>query len=85
LLYNTAPDTRLRRARRFAVVLCILAALAGALLAPAAGGSSPAVLVPLAPLFGFVVLPVTPPGDPVPSYAYFFPGPRPSRAPPATA
>jgi len=73
----------LRRARQFAAVLCILAVLAGALLVPAAGGSSPAVLVPLTPLCGFVVVAVTPPIDPVPCYAYLSPAPRPSRAPPS--
>jgi hypothetical protein len=73
------------RARRFFTVLCILAVLAGALLAPAGGGSSPYVLVPLAPLFGLVVVAAIPAGEPAPLFTSFDPGPRPSRAPPATA
>lgn len=75
----------MHRTRRFLTVLCILAVLAGALLAPAAGGSAPAVLVPLAPLFGLVVVPQPPTSDPVPLYVFFAPGPGPSRAPPALA
>jgi hypothetical protein len=78
-------ETAMRRTRLFVAVLCILVVLAGALLAPAAGGAAPAVLVPLAPLFGFVVLPPVRVDDAPPAYAYFVPGPRPSRAPPVFA
>jgi hypothetical protein len=73
----------MRRARRFLAVLCILAVVLGAMLAPAAGGASPAVLVALDPLFGLVVLPAAPADDTTPSYAYVPSGPSPSRAPPA--
>lgn len=73
------------RKRAFLAVLCVLIVLAGALLAPASGGTSPAVLVPLAPLFGFVVLPAVAADDTTPVYAHLVPGPRPSRAPPALA
>ena len=72
----------MRRARRLLIGLCIFAVLFGALLAPVAGGSAPGVLVPLAPLFGLVVLPVAPGDDTTPSYAYVPTGPGPSRAPP---
>ena len=75
----------MRRATRFLAVLCILAVLAAALLAPASGGSSPCVLVPLAPLFGLVVLPPAPAPEPAPLCTSFDPDPRPSRAPPAIA
>jgi hypothetical protein len=45
------------RLRRSVAVLCVLVIIAAALLAPAAGGARFAgILVPLAPLFGFVVL-----------------------------
>jgi hypothetical protein len=71
------------RKRALLAVLCILIVVVGALLAPAGGGSSPAMLVPLAPLFGFVVMPAAPTADPASDYAYLDPGPRPSRAPPA--
>jgi len=72
-----------RRTARFLAVLCIIAVLAAALLAPSSGGSSACVLVPLAPLFGLVVLPPAPAPDPVPSWSFVPSGPRPSRAPPA--
>jgi len=72
-----------RSARRIVAVLCILAVLVCAVLAPAAGVSAPSILVPLAPLFGFVVLLIVRAGDSTPDYAYLRPGPRPSRAPPA--
>ena len=75
----------MRRLRRAIGVLCILAIVAGALLAPVSGGSTPAVLVPLAPLFGLVVLPAPGADDPTPSYAYVPSGPSPSRAPPSIA
>jgi len=76
----------MRRTRTLLAVLCILIVLAGALLAPASGGStSAAVLVPLAPLFGLVVLPSPAADDPTPEYAYLVSGPRPSRAPPSVA
>ena len=71
------------RKRGFLAVVCILVILAGALLAPVTGGSSPAVLVPLAPLFGLVLMPVVRPSDPAPAYSSYIPGPRPGRAPPA--
>jgi hypothetical protein len=71
--------------RALLAVLCILIVLAGALLAPQSGGSSPAVLVPLAPLFGLVVLPAPAADDPTPAFAYLVPGPRPSRAPPVVS
>lgn len=73
----------MRRIRRLVVFLCIVAVLAGALLAPAAGGSTPGILVPLDPLFGLVVLPVAPADDTTPSCACVPSGPTPSRAPPA--
>ena len=76
----------MRRTRRLFVVLCILAVLAAALLAPATGGSPAlAILVPLAPLFGLVVVPDAPANDPVPDYTHIAPAPGPSRAPPAVA
>jgi len=71
-----------RSTRRILAVLCIAALLAGALLAPVSGGSVPAVLVPLAMVFGLVVLPVVRASDPVPAYEFVGSGPRPSRAPP---
>lgn len=71
------------RKRGLLAALCILIVLAGALLAPAGGGSVPAgVLVPLAPLFGLVVLPDAPADDTTPAYSFVPSGPRPSRAPP---
>ncbi len=70
------------RKRGFLAVGCILVVVAGALLAPAAGGSLPAFLVPLAPLFGFIVLAVVRRPDRVPAYSYLATPPRPSRAPP---
>ena len=73
----------LLRKRGFLAVLCILVILAGAMLAPVTGGSTPAVLVPLAPLFGFIVLLAVRPSDPTPAYSSYIPGPRPGRAPPA--
>jgi hypothetical protein len=75
----------MRRLRRLTVFLCIVAVLASVWLAPAAGGSVPAVLVPLDPLFGLVVLPAAPADDPTPAYGYVPTGPTPSRAPPALA
>jgi hypothetical protein len=71
------------RTRRLVAVLCILAVVAGALLAPLAGGSTSGILVPLAPLFGFVVAAPAPRIEPAPAYAYVPTGPSPSRAPPA--
>ncbi len=44
------------RPHRLFAVLCILVLLAGALLAPVAGGRASGVLVPLALLFGLVVI-----------------------------
>src|SRR3954462_3257480 len=75
----------MRRLRRFIGVLCILAVIAGALLAPATGGMAPAVLVPLGPLFGLIVLAVVRAADPTPAYAYRRSAPQPSRAPPSVA
>ena len=73
------------RKRGLLPALCILIVVAGALLAPAGGGSFPAVLVPLAPLFGLVILPAALADDPTPEYSHLVPAPRPSRAPPAIA
>jgi hypothetical protein len=73
----------MRRFRRLIGVLCILALIAGALLAPVTGGSLPGVLVPLGPLFGLVVMPVAPADDTTPAYSYLPSAPLPSRAPPA--
>lgn len=73
------------RTRRLIAVLCILAVVAGALLAPAGGGASPAVLVALPPLFGLIVLPAVAADDTTPSYSYVPTAPLPSRAPPAVA
>jgi hypothetical protein len=71
--------------RRLVVVACVIALLVGALLVPAAGGSSPAILVLLDPLFGLVVLPAVTADDTTPAYAYVPAAPGPSRAPPAAA
>lgn len=71
------------RVRRLIAVLCILAVVAGALLAPAGGGTSPAVLVPLPPLFGLIVLPAVTADDTTPANSFVPSGPQPSRAPPA--
>jgi hypothetical protein len=71
--------------RRLIVLACVIALVVGALFAPPAGGSPPAVLVLLDPLFGLVVLPVAPADDTTPAYAYVPTGPAPSRAPPAFA
>jgi len=70
------------RLRKWTAVLCVLAVVAGALLAPVAGGSAPGILVPLAPLFGFVVVAPAPRIEAVPAYTYVPSGPSPSRAPP---
>jgi hypothetical protein len=70
------------RKRRWLAVLCVVLLVVGAMLAPAAGGSAPAVLVPLAPLFGLVVIAAVRSSDPVPLWSYPAPTPRPSRAPP---
>ena len=71
------------RARRLIAVLCILAVVAGALLAPVGGAASAAVLVPLPLLFGLIVLPAVAAGDTTPAYSFVPSGPQPSRAPPA--
>lgn len=70
------------RTRRWLAVLCILAVLVGALLAPATGGSSPSVLVPLFALFGLIVSVAVRRIDAPPAYSFLPSGPRPSRAPP---
>lgn len=70
------------RARTLIAVLCVLAVVAGALLAPMAGGPAPGILVPLAPLFGFVVVAPAPRIEAAPAYAYVPSGPSASRAPP---
>src|SRR4051812_25155044 len=75
----------MKRARRLLIVLCLFAVLLGALLAPVTGWSAPAVLVPLAPLFGFVLLLIVGATGDEPAYAYLATPPGPSRAPPATA
>ncbi len=75
----------MRRLRRFTALLCLLVVVAGVLLAPVDGGAPPAVLVPLAPLFGLVVLPAAAPDDTAPAYGYIPTGPTSSRAPPAVA
>lgn len=71
------------RMRRWLAVLCILVLLAGTLLAPVAGGSTPSLLIALPVLFGLVVIARVRRADPAPVFAYLAPGPRPSRAPPA--
>jgi hypothetical protein len=71
------------RTRRWLAILCVVVVVAGALLAPVAGGSAPAVLVPLSPLFGFVLLPFFRPRAEPPAYAFFVSPRSPSRAPPA--
>jgi hypothetical protein len=71
--------------RRVIGVLCILAIVAGALLAPVSGGSTPGILVPLAPQFGLVVLPAPEAADTAPTYSLLPSAPLPSRAPPAVA
>lgn len=71
------------RARRLIAVLCILAVVAGALLASAGGGASPGILVPLPLLFGLIVLPAVAADDTRLAYSFVPSGPQPSRAPPA--
>ena len=71
--------------RRRVSLFGVIALVVGALFAPPAGGSPPAVLVLPDPLFGIVVLPVAPADDTTPAYAYVPTGPAPSRAPPAFA
>ena len=72
------------RKRGFLALICVVALVAAALLVPVSGGSSPAVLVPLAPLFGFIVLLAVRASDPTPSWSYLASAPLPSRAPPVT-
>jgi Sec-independent protein secretion pathway component TatC len=72
----------LRRGRWFAV-LCIFVLVAAALLAPATGGShAVGILVPLAPLFGLVLLLAVRLDDAPPAYSFVALPPLPSRAPP---
>jgi hypothetical protein len=73
------------RKRGWLALVCIVALVAAALLAPVSGGSPLAVLVPLAPLFGLIVLPAVRASDPTPAWSYVASAPLPSRAPPATA
>jgi hypothetical protein len=77
-------DGSMLRKRGFLALVCVIALVAAALLAPASGGSTPSVLVPLAPLFGFIVLLAVRVGDATPSWSYLASAPLPSRAPPAT-
>jgi hypothetical protein len=77
--YNRTTVPRLRRAL---AVLCILVILAGALLAPVAGGAVSGVLVPLSALFGFVALLTISAGRVVPASSSLASPPLPSRAPP---
>jgi hypothetical protein len=73
----------LRRGRWLAV-LCIFALVAAALLAPATGGSTPVgILVPLAPLFGLVVIADVRLDDDAPVRTIAADPKLPSRAPPA--
>jgi hypothetical protein len=72
------------RKRGFLTLVCVVALIAAALLAPGHGGSPAAILVPLAPLFGLIVLPAVRAGDPTPSWSYPGYTPLPSRAPPVT-
>src|SRR5947207_9954785 len=61
-------DGSMPRRRRFLALICVVALIAAALLAPASGGSAPAVLVPVAPLFGFIVLLAVRASNPTPSW-----------------
>lgn len=70
------------RTRRWIAVLCILVVLAGALLTPSAGGSTPSVLVALPLLFGLVVIAAARRENASPAWAYLAPAPVPPRAPP---
>jgi len=71
------------RPRRWLAVVCVFVIVAGALLAPLTGGSPPAgILVPLAPLFGLVLLLVVRLDDAPLSYSFTGSPRLPSRAPP---
>ena len=70
------------RLRRWLAVLCILALVASALLAPVTGSAAPSVLVALPVLFGLVVVAGIRRADPAPVWSYLAPAPLPSRAPP---
>jgi hypothetical protein len=73
----------LRRGRWLAV-LCIFALVAAALLAPATSGSpSAGILVPLAPLFGLVVIAAVRLDDDPLASSFLASPPLPSRAPPS--
>jgi hypothetical protein len=73
----------LRRGRWLAI-LCIFALVAAALLAPATSGSTSAgILVPLAPLFGLVVITAVRRDDAPTAYSFVPSPPLPSRAPPS--
>jgi hypothetical protein len=76
------PSYRLRL-RRWLAILCILVVVAGALLAPSAGGALPSILVALPILFGLVIIARVRPSDPAPVWSYLASAPLPSRAPPA--
>ncbi len=71
------------RRGRWLAVLCIIALVAAALLAPATGVSHPAgILVPLGPLFGFVLLLAVRYDDEPLAYSFVASPPVPARAPP---
>jgi hypothetical protein len=71
------------RLRRSLAVLCIFVIVVAALFAPVTGGSASAgILVPLAPLFGLVVLAAVHLDDDPPAYSFVAAPPSPSRAPP---
>jgi hypothetical protein len=73
----------LRRGRWLAV-LCIFALVAAALLAPATSGSPAAgILVPLAPLFGLVVIAAVRLDEAPAPYVVVPTPPLPTRAPPS--
>jgi hypothetical protein len=73
----------LRRGRWLAI-LCILALVAAALLAPATGASHVAgILVPLGPLFGLVVIAALRLDDDPLADSFVPTPPLPSRAPPS--
>jgi hypothetical protein len=76
----------MRTRGRWLAVLCVFLIVAAALLAPATGGSPAAgILVPLAPLFGLVVIAaVRLDDDPLADSLVPTP-PLPSRAPPRLA
>jgi hypothetical protein len=71
------------RLRRPLAVLCIFVIVVTALFAPVTGGAAfSGILVPLAPLFGLVVLAAVRLDDDPPSYSFVASPPLPSRGPP---